>query len=200
MFHLWFCLILLDVKINLYQCQCQCQYWAYKVITYGLSITRIAYLRIISHYKNYIIRDYIAEVSRNTFYSNEICDKLKTTQTSKKYSFPSYFCLIETNTISIVHSCIAKKYSYASHAFVFSIFFLKKNTYCCRTRRLYVCPSVCVNVFLRNVISNKPIEILSLHNLRISACPKGGIFPNSNCKLQINAICIFLQTNLCARF
>ena len=25
MFHLWFCLILLDVKINLYQCQCQCQ-------------------------------------------------------------------------------------------------------------------------------------------------------------------------------
>ena len=24
MFHLWFCLILLDVKINLYQCQCQC--------------------------------------------------------------------------------------------------------------------------------------------------------------------------------
>ena len=22
MFHLWFCLILLDVKINLYQCQC----------------------------------------------------------------------------------------------------------------------------------------------------------------------------------
>ena len=26
MFHLWFCLILLDVKINLYQCHCQCQY------------------------------------------------------------------------------------------------------------------------------------------------------------------------------
>ena len=25
MFHLWFCLILLDVKINLYRCQCQCQ-------------------------------------------------------------------------------------------------------------------------------------------------------------------------------
>ena len=24
MFHLWFCPILLDVKINLYQCQCQC--------------------------------------------------------------------------------------------------------------------------------------------------------------------------------
>ena len=23
MFHLWFCPILLDVKINLYQCQCQ---------------------------------------------------------------------------------------------------------------------------------------------------------------------------------
>ena len=26
MFHLWFCLILLDFKINLYQCQCQYQY------------------------------------------------------------------------------------------------------------------------------------------------------------------------------
>ena len=26
MFHLWFCLILLDVKINLYQCQCQFTY------------------------------------------------------------------------------------------------------------------------------------------------------------------------------
>ena len=25
MFHVWFCLILLDVKINLYQCRCQCQ-------------------------------------------------------------------------------------------------------------------------------------------------------------------------------
>ena len=26
MFHLWFCPISLDVKINLYQCQCQCQF------------------------------------------------------------------------------------------------------------------------------------------------------------------------------
>ena len=26
MFHLWFCLILLDVKKNIYPCQCQCQY------------------------------------------------------------------------------------------------------------------------------------------------------------------------------
>ena len=30
---------------------------------------------------------HIAEVSRTTHYSNEICDKLKTTQTSKKVPF-----------------------------------------------------------------------------------------------------------------
>ena len=84
---------------------------------------------------------HITEVSRTTFYSNEICDKLKTTQTSKKYSLPSYFGFIQTNTISRVHSCIAKKYSDASHAF---IFFFEKTTYCCRTRHLYVRPSVWV--------------------------------------------------------
>ena len=68
----------------------------------------------------------MAKVSRTTFYSFKICDKLKTTQTSKKYSFPSYFGCIQTNTISRVHSCIAQNYSYASHAFVFSIIFLLK--------------------------------------------------------------------------
>ena len=31
MFHLWFCLILLDVKINLYQCQCQYFNFSYVV-------------------------------------------------------------------------------------------------------------------------------------------------------------------------
>ena len=69
---------------------------------------------------------------------NEICDKLKTTQTSKNYSFPSYFGFIQTSTIFRVHSCIVKKYSYASHAFVFGSFFFKKTTDCCCTRRLSV--------------------------------------------------------------
>ena len=55
-----------------------------------------------------------------------------------------------------------------------------------------VCPSVCVNNFL---ISNRPECPLGG-----GACPKGVIFRNSNCKLQICAICNFLQINLCARF
>ena len=50
---------------------------------------------------------HIAEVSRTTHYNNEICDKLKTTQTSKNI-FSSYFGCIQTNTISRVHSCISK--------------------------------------------------------------------------------------------
>ena len=57
----------------------------------------------------------------------KFADKLKTTHTSKNYFFPSYFGFIQTRTISRVHSCIAKKSSHASHAFVFGVFFLEKN-------------------------------------------------------------------------
>ena len=52
---------------------------------------------------------------------------------------------------------------------LFLVFFPKKNTYCCRTRRLYVRlsvrPSVCISVrlsvsmsFLGNLITNEPID------------------------------------------
>ena len=91
-------------------------------------------------------------------YSNEICDKLIATQTSKKYSFSSYFVFssffIQTSTISRVYSCTPKKYSYASHVVVFSIFFFEKTTHC-------LCPSVRPSVsmsFCGNLISNRPIE------------------------------------------
>ena len=56
----------------------------------------------------------------------------------------------------MVHSCIAQKYLYAWHAFVFSNF-SKKNTYCCRMQRLYVRPSVSMS-FRGNLIANRPID------------------------------------------
>ena len=93
-------------------------------------------------------------------YSNKICDKLKATQTFKTYSLLFYFVsssfFIQTSTISRVHSCTAKKHSYASHAFVFSIF--KKNTYClCPSVRPSCRPSVSMS-FCGNLISNRLID------------------------------------------
>ena len=83
------------------------------------------------------------------------------------------------------------------------VFFFEKNTYCCRTRRLPVCLSVCPSVVCRNIfchgnlISNRPInpkiglnvgyEVLHV----LSYVCKGVIFRNSNCKLQIYATCDF---------
>ena len=45
MFHLWFCLILLDVKINLYQYQCQCMlhYFAYCIYYEGNFCGEVTY-------------------------------------------------------------------------------------------------------------------------------------------------------------
>ena len=64
------------------------------------------------HRRDYITYTcHIAEVSRTTHYSNEICDKLKTTQTSKNIHLHLILVFVQTNTISRVHSCIAKKYS-----------------------------------------------------------------------------------------
>ena len=75
------------------------------------------------------------QVSRTTHYSNEICDKLKTTHTSKNIPLHLILFFVQMNTISRVHSCIAKKYSDAwSHSFVFSIFIkiiiISKLIYC----------------------------------------------------------------------
>ena len=63
-------------------------------------------------------------------------------------------------------------------------------------------PSVEIVSFRGNSLPNKPIELKIGLNVREggSACPKGLVFRNSNCKLQIYAICNFLQINLCARF
>ena len=92
--------------------------------------------------------------------------------------------------------------------FIFSsLFFFENTTYCCRARRLSVCPSVCllsveIISFRGNSLSNKPIDLkigLNVSDRGGSACPKGVIFRNSNCKLQIYAICKFLQVNLRAQ-
>ena len=60
------------------------------------------------------------------------------------------------STISRVHSCTAKKYSYESLAFVFSSFFSKKKLpiVCVRPS---VRPSVSMS-FCGNLISNRPID------------------------------------------
>ena len=64
-----------------------------------------------------------------------------------------------------------------------------------------VCPSVSIIYFRGNLISSRPIhQNRPKCPLRGGACQKGVNFRNSNCKLQIYAICNFLQMNLCARF
>ena len=89
---------------------------------------------------------HIAEVLRTTHYSNEICDVLKTTQTSKKYSFPSYFGFIQTSAISRVHSCIAKNSCMPRMNLLLVVFsFFKKNYLLlshATSARSSVCPSV----------------------------------------------------------
>ena len=108
---------------------------------------------------------HIAEVSRNTFYSNEICDKLKTTQTSKNIPFhlvlvlfkrklyPEY--ILAQQKILVRLTCICFQY----------FFFSKKIPIVVRDICMSVCPSVrpsvrpCVSMsFCGNLISNEPID------------------------------------------
>ena len=96
-----------------------------------------------------------------------------------------------------------------SYCYVLVVFsFFEKTTYCCRARRLSVCPSVCPSVrlsvrlslrlsvcrlwkyfFCGNPLSSKPIDLKIGLNVR-----EGVVHVR---KLQI---CKFLQINLCARF
>ena len=55
MFHLWFCLILLDVKINLYQCQCQCQCQCHELVGSASETPEISGQFILAWHKSTII-------------------------------------------------------------------------------------------------------------------------------------------------
>ena len=85
---------------------------------------------------------------------------------------------------------------------VFSFF--EKTTYCCRTRRLSVRPSVRLSVrpsveiisFRGNSLPNRPIELKIGLNVR-----EGVVHVRKAWFFEILiAICNFLQINLCARF
>ena len=99
-------------------------------------------------------------------YSNEICNKLKATQTSKTYSFSSYFVFSSSFysnehyfQSTFLHS---KKNSYASHAFVLAFFFLIPNCLCPFVRPSCRPPSVRPSVlmsFCGNLISNRSIDL-----------------------------------------
>ena len=55
----------------------------------------------------------------------------------------------------------------------FSSFFFEKTTYCCRTRRLSVCPSVRLSVCpsVRLSVRLSSVEIISFHGISISNRP-----------------------------
>ena len=108
---------------------------------------------------------HIAEVSGTTShyysdytdYSNEICDKLKASQTFKKYSFSSYFVF----SIFLFKRALFPEYILAQqkntrtprmHLFLV-VFFSKKLPIVCMSVR----PSVSMS-FCGNLISNRPID------------------------------------------
>ena len=79
---------------------------------------------------------------------------------------------------------------------IFSSFFFFRKNYLLLSYATSVRPSVEIISFRGNSLPNRPIE------LKIGLNVREGVvhFRNSNCKLQIYAICNFLQINLCARF
>ena len=101
---------------------------------------------------------HIAEVLRTTHHSKEICDKLKTTQTSK--NIPFYLIWFYSNKhyfqSTFLHVHLVRASGATQQLWLLRIIssffsFFEKTIYCCRTRRLSVCLSVCPSYnFLAN--------------------------------------------------